>query len=340
MLMSILHRRCFETGVLGLTALALVGHGGSERLCTLQDAERVNYSVIGSCGPAGEVTVSTEEASCGLAIAGDDVGVPTQGEAGGVRSGGWTVTGPTLSGKELRCTAYADSDDRSHLEMTCFDGQHEACRSYFIDSAQACNVHACTVTACDPGFRLELAPQACCPTCVGCPSCIDAGPPPPPVCDPTACPQTLCDQGYELMDAGACCPRCDPVVDLAACQAGRTEYHALLVAQQPQFLKCQRDEECMWVTLPTRCDPPCPVPASGPNLGPPFELLRFAGNELCLHCPAPEAGCTGFRPQPLACVNGACQPAGTGDAGSPEAGSPDGETSGAVSPEPGSPDAG
>src|SRR5688572_22488912 len=91
-------RRYFESLAVIGTGLALVAHGGGEgHICALSDAESIDFDVVGTCGPSGHVTVSTKDGQCGLDITGDDVGVPTHGDVGSIRSGGWETRGAVAS---------------------------------------------------------------------------------------------------------------------------------------------------------------------------------------------------------------------------------------------------
>ena len=51
-------RRVVETLVLAATAVLLIAHGGSVPTCVARRGETRTYNVVGTCGPAGVVTVT------------------------------------------------------------------------------------------------------------------------------------------------------------------------------------------------------------------------------------------------------------------------------------------
>jgi hypothetical protein len=303
-------RRYFESLAIIGTGLALVAHGGSERLCALSNAESVDFDVVGTCGPSGHVTVSTKDGQCGLDVTGDDVGVPTHGDAGSIRSGGWHTEGAVASrgGETLSCATYhVDTTDDNRFVMSCYGDGKKQCESYFIDVSENCDVDACTVTECRDGFMMELPPGECCPRCVECSTCVyESEPDPEPTCDPTQCPQS-CEDGFELTDVGDdCCLSCTPVIDLEACEAGRAEYQREFDAQLSTFLPCSSDAECMVIQASDACAVHCDLLVGGASFGQPFAMLSESAAELCLACPAPESNCSPIPPPTAQCVEGTC----------------------------------
>lgn len=304
-------RSWLEAFVVAATGLALVAHGGGTKpICALQNAESVDFDVVGSCGPAGRVNVSMKDGSCGLYLEGDDVGVPMHGEAGGVRSGGWHTSGkvPLHDNEQLSCSTYhVDSTIGGRYEMECIADGRRLCTSYFIETSENCDVRACSVPECGDGFLMELSAGECCPRCVECSTCVGSDPPPePPVCDRSACPER-CDDGYELTNTGDdCCSTCTPVIDLEACEAGRAEHAREFAAARDSFLPCATDAECMVIQASDACAMHCDLLVSGASFGQPFAELAESAAELCLHCPAPDFTCFGGPPPTARCVEGTC----------------------------------
>jgi hypothetical protein len=304
-------RRPLESFAVAATGLALVAHGGgSTPICALNDAESVDFDVVGTCGPAGRVNVSMKDGSCGLNITGDDVGVPTHGDDnGGIRSGGWRTEGKVAAHDDtlLTCSAYhVYPVDSGRYEMDCYAEGARFCRSYFIEVSRGCDVEACVVPDCGDGFTLELSADACCPHCVECTGCVGPEPPPEPTCDETQCP-TSCEDGFELTETGDdCCLTCTPVIDLEACEAGRTEHARDFEAARADFLPCSVDGECTVIQVSDPCAVYCGLLVSGSSFGRPFSALTQSAAELCLHCPPPEGQCSSEPPPTARCVEGTC----------------------------------
>lgn len=220
--------------IMALTAMALIGHGGGscEDICSLRDAESVSFHVVGTCGPAGRVTLTTTAGECGLEISGDDVGVPRSGDVGSIRSGGWRTADAQLSCSTFRI----DSSDDQRFHMRCVAQGEERCEAFFIDTQQQCDVGACVVNTCEAGFKLDLAAGECCPRCVECSGCV------PPRPEPDAA-QPEPDAAIEVMPA--------------VCAAGRAEYQMFYAQVIAGRDRCTTDGECEVTAVHNECASHC-----------------------------------------------------------------------------------
>jgi hypothetical protein len=174
-------RRIGETLLLAATSLALLGHGGNVPTCFVHAPASRTYNVVGTCGPAGVVTVMTDP--CSVTLTGDNVGLPTSGNLGATLDVGFQLYGTLNSYWNLECHAYpappgdAGAPPAGAFAILCRRRPAPAnpnpnaddvdwCRADLLPVTPTCDVHACAPVTCASAEHTAFAASGCCPTCV------------------------------------------------------------------------------------------------------------------------------------------------------------------------------
>ena len=309
-------RRIVETVVLAGTAVLLLGHGGNIPTCFTYAATSRTYNVVGTCGPAGVITVATTP--CAVTVTGDDVGLPSSGNLGATLDDGFDLYGSINSDWDLECGAGSasrvDAGAAGTLLLTC--GRHPSpsnpavsndpvdwCQAQLVPVTPTCDIHACAPVTCSSQEHTAFAASGCCPTCVA------NGPNdiipvlPPPVCHRETCPQS-CPAGQEFMATGACCDTCKAPAQ--QCLDGRAQWRTEVQDRWASARACATDADCTISTVGSQCETACPGAIATDQIAALASWAAMRGTELCASCDTTPPGCPAVPPSRPACTNGAC----------------------------------
>jgi hypothetical protein len=310
-------RRIVETLVLAGTALSLLGHGGNVPTCFAHAVASRTFNVVGTCGPAGVITVTTTP--CSVNVTGDDVGVPTSGNLGGTLDDGFQLYGSINSDWNLECDAGpvsggdAGATVPGAYSLGCrrrwffpSDGipDVEWCRADLRPVTPTCDIHACAPVTCSSTEHTVFAATGCCPVCVanGPDDIIPV--PPPPSCRLEICPQT-CPTGQEMSNPdGGCCGTCQTVPQ--ACLDGRAQWLTEVTDRWATARACTQDTDCAISVIASRCEATCNDAIASDQVATLQTWASARGDELCAACTTQGPPCATNQPSRPACSNGAC----------------------------------
>jgi hypothetical protein len=316
-------RRIVETLVLAATSLALLGHGSNVPTCFAHQSASRTFNVVGTCGAAGVITVTTDP--CSVVLTGDDVGVPTSGNLGGTLDDGFQLYGELNSDWKLECSAGpaqpTDAGAPAPGEYTMYCRRRPVisnpdpvlddiawCQDDLLPVTPTCDLHACAPVTCSSDQHTAFAAPGCRPTCVA------NGPndwiptPLPPVCHPETCPQ--CAAGQEVTvptdaDAGTCCGTCQTPPQ--SCLDGRAQWSSEVTARLPSARGCTVDDDCTIIGVTSRCETTCNQAVAGGQVGALETWAASRGEELCASCVTWPPSCTTNQASTRAvCTNGTC----------------------------------
>ena len=321
------------------TALLLMGHGLGDPAEFLHPNDACDgtlgfdkfsswsqsFGARGDCGADGSITLVARQGACGVRIAGDDIGVPLEGDRWGpdMFIGDFRLDRQAQNAQQ-RCEAAADAE--ADLLLSCSRPSCEV--RLYRERAPDCAAFECPALDCDSDQKAVLPPGACCQVCEALPA--------EPVCDSAACPELDCEAPEEeQLDPGACCARCvaprvcNPELcwpeDCAAdelpeqaegaccpsclpideqCQQGRETFLELRPAALSDFQSCAADADCLAVSSVTACGGECPLPLNEASVPAAMGVLSRLGDELCSSCGWQMPKCP--APPELGCVNGTC----------------------------------
>jgi len=309
-------RRIVETLVLTSTAVLLLGHGGSIPTCFTHATMSRTYNVVGTCGPAGVITVATTP--CSVTVTGDDVGLPSSGNLGATLDDGFDLYGTINSDWDLECGAGSasrvDAGAAGTLLLTCARRPSPSnpavasdpvdwCQAQLVPVTSTCDIHACPAVTCASQEHTAFAASGCCPICVA------NGPndiipvPPPPVCHRETCPQS-CPAGEEFMATGACCATCK--APSQQCLDGRAQWLTEVQDRWSSARACAVDADCTISTVGSQCATACPDAIATDQISALASWAAARGAELCATCDTTAPGCPAFPPSRPACSNGTC----------------------------------
>jgi hypothetical protein len=316
-------RRIVETLVLAATTVCLIGHGGPVPTCYVRNGESRVYNVVGTCGPAGVVTVTWSASNfCSVALTGDNVGLPSSGNLGDNLAGGFDLYGSIDSDWDLVCSAVppvasdASAPAAGTLTLGCYRRPSAGnpspstspvawCHGELLPVTPTCDLRACPVVNCSSQEHTAFAASGCCPVCVVNGPNDPVPVPPPPVCHRDSCPQS-CPAGQELFTPlDACCGTCQ--VPLQSCLDGRAQWRSEVATRLSSARVCTLDADCAIASIGSRCDSTC-VDALAIDQIPTLSMWSSArGDELCASCntQAPTA-CPPGQPVRPVCSNGTC----------------------------------
>jgi hypothetical protein len=314
-------RRIVETLVLAATAVLLLGHGGDVPTCFAHAVASRTFNVVGTCGPAGVVTVTT--GPCSITLTGDNVGLPMSGNLGGTLDDGFQLYGMVDRDWNLECsaapTSRADAGVQPPAGAFALDCRRRLayydpgiatdpvnwCLAELWPVTPTCDIHACAAVTCSSSEHAVFSASGCCPVCVA------NGPndvipvPPPPLCHPDTCPQS-CPAGQELFTpANACCGTCETVSQ--ACLDGRVQWVTEVEARWSSARACAQDADCTITAVGSRCGATtCNDAVAADQLS---TLVRWAGargEELCPDCTTEAPSCSTNQPARPVCSNSTC----------------------------------
>lgn len=310
-------RRIVETLALASTALLLLGHGGDVPTCFAYTPTARTYNVVGTCGPAGVITVATTP--CSVTVTGDDVGLPLSGNLGANLDRGFDLYGSINSDWDLACGAgpvwQADGGaPAGSLDLLCrrrmspsnpgvSTDEVDWCQAHLVPVTPTCDIHACAAVTCASTEHTAFAPSGCCPICVA------NGPndiipvPPPPVCHRETCPQS-CPAGEEFMATGACCDTCKAPAQ--TCLDGRTQWLTEVQDRWSSARACAVDADCTISTVGSQCESTCPDAIATDQIAGLASWAAMRGTELCASCDTTPPACAAVPPSRPACTNGTC----------------------------------
>jgi hypothetical protein len=310
-------RRMVETLVLASTALLLLGHGGDVPTCFAYTPTARTYNVVGTCGPAGVITVATTP--CSVTVTGDDVGLPASGNLGANLDRGFDLYGSINSDWDLECSAAAPFQTDAGapdgaLVLGCrrrpspsnpvlSTDSVDWCQAHLVPVTASCDIHACAPVTCSTTEHTAFAASGCCPICVA------NGPndvipvPPPPVCHRETCPQS-CPAGEEFMATGACCDTCK--APSQACLDGRAQWRTEVQARWSSARACAVDADCTISAVGSQCETACPDAIATDQIAALASWAATRGAELCATCDTTAPACPAVPPSRPACSNGTC----------------------------------
>jgi hypothetical protein len=317
-------RRIVETLVLAATAVFLLGHGfnggGGAPTCSTRAAESRSYNVVGTCGPAGVVTVSTDP--CVVVVTGDDVGLPTSGRVAADLDYGfhlsrsidsdWNVECDAVPGYRtdggaapdgalgLLCRRYPSATNPAPLATDV-----DWCVADVRPVTPTCDIHACAAVTCASGEHTAFGASSCCPTCV------PDGPddplpiPPPPICHRETCPQS-CPAGQEpsVPQRDICCGTCQTPPQ--ECLDGRAQWLTELTTAWAAARACAADADCTITAVGSQCQTACPDAIAVDQIGTLSTWAGTRGAELCAACTTQAPACPALPPARPGCSNGTC----------------------------------
>jgi hypothetical protein len=329
-------RRLVETLVLAATALLTLGHGasGDPPTCYVRKGETRSYNVVGTCGPAGVVTVSwSPSTTCSVTLTGDDVGLPSSGNLSHNLDKGFDLYGSINSDWDLECSAFppfaADAGvpaAAGALSLGCVRRPSPTttmvtpdrvpwCQGALVPVTPTCDIHACPAATCSSQEHTAFPASGCCPVCVpnGANDVVPTAP--PPVCHFETCPRS-CPAGQELSNpSDACCSTCETPPQ--QCLDGRTQWLSEAQARLSSAHACAVDEDCAIAVIGSRCGATCPDALARDQVPTLSEWAGARGDELCASCNTEAAACLQSQPLRAACTNGACVPVGLSQDGGP-----------------------
>jgi hypothetical protein len=316
-------RRMIETLVLAATTVCLIGHGGPLPTCYVRDGETRSYNVVGTCGPAGVVTVTWSSSNfCSVALTGDNVGLPSSGNLGDNLADGFDLCGAVNSDWDLVCGAYppAATDGGASaagtLTVGCFRRPSAGnpspsatsvpwCQGELLPVTPTCNLHACPAVTCSSAEHTAFSASGCCPVCVANGQSDPVPATPPPVCHINTCPQS-CPTGQEMFTpADACCGTCQ--APSPACLDGRAQWLTEVTTRWSSARACTVDADCTITAVGSRCTSTC-IDAIAPDQISTLSLWAGQrGNELCSSCITQgSTTCPANQSARPACNNGTC----------------------------------
>lgn len=311
-------RRIVETVILAATSLSLLGHGGDVPTCFAHSPASRTFNVVGTCGPPGVITVSTDP--CGVMLTGDNVGLPTSGNLGATLDKGFQLYGEVNSDWTLECNgAPASSPDAGapapgEYGILCrrragptnpypLAADVDWCRADLLPVTPTCDVRACAPVTCSTDEHSAFA-SGCCPTCVAnspndpIPTTL------PPPCHAETCPQS-CPSGQELkVPINTCCGTCE--TPSQSCLDGRAQWSSELATRWASARSCTVDADCAIATVTSRCQTACNDAIASDQIAPINTWASARGDELCASCVTEAPGCATNRPSRPACSNGTC----------------------------------
>jgi hypothetical protein len=313
-------RRIIETLVLAATSVFLLGHGGDVPTCFAHASASRTYNVVGTCGPAGVVTVTTTP--CSVIVTGDDVGLPSSGNLGATLDEGFDLYGQINSDWDLECSAGpafpTDAGAPREGAYTLGCSRRPAagnpavstdpvdwCQADLLPVTATCDIRACVAVSCSSAEHTAFGASGCCPTCV------PNGPndivpmPLPPVCHRETCPQS-CPAGQELFSDGSCCSTC--VTPPQQCVDGRAQWLTEVEARWSSARSCAQDADCTITSIGSRCESTCNDAIAIDQISALGAWADARSAELCATCISTPASCPAGQPAPArpACSNGTC----------------------------------
>lgn len=311
-------RRIVETLVLAATTVLLIGHGGDVPTCFTHAVESRTFNIVGTCGPAGVVTVTTSP--CSITLTGDDVGLPTSGNLGGTLNDGFQLYGSVNNDWKLECDAGPAWDAGAYpagafvldcrRRLAYYDpgistDPVEWCRAELWPVTPTCDIHACAPATCSSAEHTAFSASGCCPACVA------NGPndilpvPPPPLCHRDTCPQS-CPAGQEVFTpANACCGTCQTPSQV--CLDGRAQWVTELEARWSSARVCAQDADCTITAVSSRCgETTCNDAIAVDQLSTLVTWAAARGEELCPDCTTEAATCSTNQPARPVCSKGTC----------------------------------
>ena len=321
-------RRFFETLALAATSVCLIGHGvGRIPPCYDHSGETRSYNVVGTCGPAGVVTVSWSQSDfCALELTGDIVGLPSSGMVDDRLASGFTLSGSINSDWDQYCdisppsvtdagATPAGTSAAGTLVATCvrhasasntyiYTTDPPWCQATLVPVTTGCNLKACPAVTCTSQEHTAFAPSGCCPVCVAN-GPDDAVPTTPPVvCHPETC-SLGCPPGQEMFTpAGECCGVCQ--VPSQACLDGRAEWRSEVTTRWLTARACAVDADCTITAIGSSCETTCIDAIAIDQIATISLWAGELGNQLCASCNTQGAGCANSPSVRPVCNGGTC----------------------------------
>jgi hypothetical protein len=311
-------RRIAETLLLAATSLAMLGHGGNVPTCFTNKPATRTYNVVGTCGPAGVVTVATDP--CSVSLTGDDVGLPTSGNLGGSLDDGFQLYGEIDSDWSLECNAFrasataAGAPASGAATILCrrrpgptnpnpLANDVDWCRADLLPVTPACDLHACAPVTCAAGEHTAFGASSCCPTCVVNGPDDPIPTPPPPACHPETC--APCAAGQEMtVGTDTCCGTCQ--TPAPSCLDGRAQWSSEVTARLSSARACTVDADCTLIGVTSRCETACAAPIAIDQIAALATWAGARGEELCASCITAAPACATDQPSRAACTAGTC----------------------------------
>jgi hypothetical protein len=326
--MKPLARRMVETLVLAATSVCLIGHGvGQVPPCYDHSGETRSYNVVGTCGPAGVVTVSWSRSNfCALELTGDNVGLPSSGTVEDRLDSGFYLTGAINSDWDQYCTISPPSvtdagpppagvSAAGTLAAACrrhpsasnpyvYTTDPPWCQATLEPVTTGCNLKTCPAVACSSQEHTAFATSGCCPVCVAN-GPNDAVPTTPPVvCHPETCPQG-CPAGQEMFTSdNACCGTCQ--APSQECLDGRAQWQSEVTTRWLAARICTIDADCTITAIGSSCETTCIDAIAIDQIATVSLWAGDLGSRLCASCNTQGAGCANNPSVRPVCNSGIC----------------------------------
>ncbi|MBN2718264.1 MAG: hypothetical protein JXX14_20635 [Deltaproteobacteria bacterium] len=288
-------------------ALALIGHGaGNPPDCWFENEKTRVFNFVGSCAPAGIVTLKSDEFSCSATLTGNDLGyIPSDVTFFDDSNGGFKTDGNLNSDYTISCSASEQSGtDDLHLVCSAVpkidDRRNESvkwCEGSFREVATGCDIRQCDSVTCGEDEHVVMGDD-CCAVCRTQEALDETDsesdddthkdyiePPEtlPQLCVPNECIDS-CEEGYDLLykNTGDCCPVCVEIT--ASCIAGREAMWEQVAAGLATYTACEADTDCAVFQMGSRCGASCPAVMSI-SAYPAFNsALQIIASENCAEC--------------------------------------------------------